>query len=397
MLSPSQLCSYICQLIHTQIHVSDSNGVQISVYEDHGEQPDLFVCDPKFLQTLLPLCSQKCPRLFLEMEHFAYGLITDGSDIYIIGPCSVGGSSPSTIRYWMKEHSLNEENEYRIPPVFLSNLVHMMRMLHASLNGFDVTVEEVFRGSFCDECFEQELRKKEYQVLHSLREAETVHNPYSQELLEMDAVRSGDLEALHKSHTIAYVGKVGTLARDELRQLKNMTIVLVSIACRAAIEGGLLPEVAFSMSDTYIQRAEEMHTGGEVFALAAQAEIEYCRAVHELKRQKLQSSTVIRCKTLVSKKLYSRLTVSDIADAMGLNPNYLSQVFAREEGMRLSEYILQQKIRAAKDQLAYTNMPYSQIAVTLGFSSQSHFNTMFKKQTGITPKQFRDELYANRL
>ena len=49
------------------------------------------------------------------------------------------------------------------------------------------------------------------------------------------------------------MGKVGTLAADPLRHEKNMAIVLVVLGCRSAIAGGLLPEVAFSMSDASTQ------------------------------------------------------------------------------------------------------------------------------------------------
>ena len=43
-----------------------------------------------------------------------------------------------------------------------------------------------------------------------------------------------------------YTGKIGTLAKDEVRHMRNRGIVVVTLASRAAIRGGLLPEIAFS-------------------------------------------------------------------------------------------------------------------------------------------------------
>ena len=49
---------------------------------------------------------------------------------------------------------------------------------------------------------------------------------------------------------------------------------------------------------------------------------------------------------------------------------------------------MSQKINQAKRLFIYSNMTSSEIAFRLGFSSQSHFGQMFKKHTGLTPRQF---------
>lgn len=56
--------------------------------------------------------------------------------------------------------------------------------------------------------------------------------------------------------------------------------------------------------------------------------------------------------------------------------------------MRLTDYIIREKISSAKAQLAYTNDSYGTIAFSFGFSSQSHFGQAFKKWTGMTPKEY---------
>lgn len=56
-------------------------------------------------------------------------------------------------------------------------------------------------------------------------------------------------------------------SHDPLRQAKNLDIVLITLAGRSAIQGGLLPEIAFSMPDAFIQRAKELTNLGEAQAL----------------------------------------------------------------------------------------------------------------------------------
>ncbi len=58
------------------------------------------------------------------------------------------------------------------------------------------------------------------------------------------------------------------------------------------------------------------------------------------------------------------------------------------------QYILTEKINLAKNLLVYTQSDISDIASTIGFSSQSHIGTVFRKQTGMTPAQYRKQ-YGN--
>ena len=58
--------------------------------------------------------------------------------------------------------------------------------------------------------------------------------------------------------------------------------------------------------------------------------------------------------------------------------------------MTLSEYILKFKINESKNLLKYTNKPIPVISTYLGFSSQSHFNKVFKKYLNVTPLKYRN-------
>lgn len=89
-----------------------------------------------------------------------------------------------------------------------------------------------------------------------------------------------------KSISEDYIGKLGTLSKDALRNSKNLAIVLMTLASRAAIRGGLLPEIAFSMSDIFIQKIEEMTDPVVTVNLARQFQMEYIKAVAEIRQQK---------------------------------------------------------------------------------------------------------------
>lgn len=235
-------------------------------------------------------------------------------------------------------------------------------------------------------------------LMFSNRENGVIHNPYDEEQREMDAIEQGDIGRLEESIGEDYPGKVGTLARDPVRHAKNLAIVVITLASRAAIRGGIDPETAFSLSDSYIQNAEEMHTAESLDHLMRHAEHQYAQMVRDTKEraaQRLSSGTGMHnphadeCRTYIVSHLHDKLTAGGIADALGMNANYLSELFSRQEHMTISEFILEERIRVAKDLLVYSGYSCGDIAEYLCFSSQSHFGDRFRKATGMTPNEFR--------
>ena len=68
--------------------------------------------------------------------------------------------------------------------------------------------------------------------------------------------------------------------------------------------------------------------------------------------------------------------------------SYLGREFKKSTGKTITLYIQEQKIAEARRQLETTNLPLSQIAMQLNFSSQNYFHHVFKKITGVTPNQY---------
>ncbi|WP_090110340.1 helix-turn-helix domain-containing protein [Cohnella sp. OV330] len=85
------------------------------------------------------------------------------------------------------------------------------------------------------------------------------------------------------------------------------------------------------------------------------------------------------------------LTIEEIAEHIGLSPNYVRTIFKDILQISLSDFILGLRIEKAKKLLHSTEWPITQIMDSAGFQTKSHFFTVFKKATGMTPMQFRFE------
>jgi YesN/AraC family two-component response regulator len=199
----------------------------------------------------------------------------------------------------------------------------------------------------------------------------------------------GDAKALQSALDEVYFGEAGKLASTSMRQAKNMAIVIITLASRSAIAGGLLPEISFTMADAYIQRAENASSEGEAYSIARQLEFEYCELVHDIRNKKNNNQLVAQCKTLIFQRLHYKISNQDLADELRVNPSYLSRLFTKEEGINLKDYIIREKINYSKKQLIYTDDSYKDIANTYAFASQSYYGKMFKKWVGMTPREYR--------
>jgi two-component system response regulator YesN len=91
----------------------------------------------------------------------------------------------------------------------------------------------------------------------------------------------------------------------------------------------------------------------------------------------------------IHKNIQKNITRKDVAEAVYLNPEYLSRLFRKEKGMKLSDYILQEKMNIAKLMLETTDFSVSIIASKVGYSNFSHFAQSFKRLFGVSPSEIK--------
>jgi YesN/AraC family two-component response regulator len=79
----------------------------------------------------------------------------------------------------------------------------------------------------------------------------------------------------------------------------------------------------------------------------------------------------------------------DIADAIGVSENYLTQVFHSEMGIALWEYLNRYRITKSKDLLTRTQLTIAQVATQVGFEDPAYFSRVFRRHTGRSPRAYR--------
>lgn len=103
----------------------------------------------------------------------------------------------------------------------------------------------------------------------------------------------------------------------------------------------------------------------------------------------LSNSSFLQMMDYITTHYQRDISLSDIADSLHLNPNYLSQVFKKEAGITFSKYLTDLRITKAKQLLNSGNVSISEVAMNVGFNDYFYFLKTFKRITGQTPSQFK--------
>jgi AraC family transcriptional regulator len=107
-------------------------------------------------------------------------------------------------------------------------------------------------------------------------------------------------------------------------------------------------------------------------------------------KDSIQPPTWLKTATeIIHDKFSEGLTLDEIAESAGVHPVYLSRVFRRHYRCTIGDYIRRLRVEYASQQILKTKASLLEIAMNAGFSDQSHFSRIFKRQMGLTPTGYR--------
>lgn len=112
------------------------------------------------------------------------------------------------------------------------------------------------------------------------------------------------------------------------------------------------------------------------------------------KDEKIFSDPINSALRIIEYNYNNDLNIKAIADSLFLDSAYFSRLFKIKMGTSPKKYILQTRIKKAKELLRDTNYHIKEISVTIGFKDPLYFSKIFYKAEGITPSKYR-ELYTN--
>lgn len=103
----------------------------------------------------------------------------------------------------------------------------------------------------------------------------------------------------------------------------------------------------------------------------------------------LAPAVLEQAKRYIERRFAAPVTLGDMAAAVGLSPFHFARQFKAATGLPPYRYVVAQRIDEAKRLLRRTDWPVVRVGSAVGYESASHFSTLFKRETGVTPGQYR--------
>ena len=182
---------------------------------------------------------------------------------------------------------------------------------------------------------------------------------------------------------------ISVSAETPLMQARMSEVVFTSLCTRAAIEGGMSPDAAYTLGDSYIQSLIGCKSITDMRNIGHAMYEDFIYRVHTLHADKTLSAEILSCRDYIDMHPTDALSLEELASHVGYSTYYLSRKFKKETGCSINDYIRKVRIDRAKSMLSFSDEPIGQIAEELHFSSASHFADAFRKAEGILPQTYR--------
>ncbi|MEF2968655.1 response regulator [Paenibacillus sp. M1] len=195
---------------------------------------------------------------------------------------------------------------------------------------------------------------------------------------------TSDLSAVEQRLT-EYVEQTATLA---LQTCKTKIYTLVTVLSSILMTDFKHVRTAATGEEFNPARILEFRSVSELLVWAKEKCADFLDIFeHWLNNQ--QDHVVLQAKQYIKSHYQSDCSLQVVAAHVHVTPNYLSNLFKKETGIGLTNYVSQLRIEEAKGLLQHTRLKMTEIAERVGFDNSSYFTVVFKQMTGEAPRNFR--------
>lgn len=408
MINNLEELNYICKLLHESLSLPvfckwTSNGQEESFWAAGLSVHPLFSDPAEPFRLAAQIGSGLISPVVHEtnyMEQFAVIPVVRNTQccaVIVIGPTRRHNQNGLSNEIWQKQGipSENWTEYYRnLPFVDRLRLLYICVTANWMLNQQSLDITDVFESTLHYSLSNQQ-QEKELEMVdrreHSIFQSGNIRQG---EMLEL--IRRGEKDELIKQLVKAtnqeYISEVNS-RRSHLRNVKNLAIGGVTLSSHMANLGGVYEEVVTTLCSLHVMHIEELNDSTSVESAVFAAIVDFADRVSQCGNMNV-SKPVYFCKEYIYLHLFEEITLQQLSELSGLHPDYLSQLFKKETGLTIMNYIQRERIEEAKKLLDHSSDTIASIGERLTFYDQSHFIKVFKKHAGTTPKQYRNRSSA---
>ena len=398
----------LCAVMQADLVLEKKDGKLWPCFDSVQDSP--LMQSEQIRQTLRRECGEEGVCLYQGRFGEYFAAFQVGSSWLYLGPMCSEKIAPGRRREFYRSYQVDVEKARVLPAFSLGAIRDRALLVFYALGGetefLESELEEEDEGEenarkeaiLSEDKIRLELQSRmaqlrQDQTLFVMKEEEAndemaFRHSYHEEQLLMAAVREGRdgdvvrlMEGMDRDE--------GRLSEEDIHHWKNLAVIGIALCSRAAIEGGVPPEVAYRLSGYYIRKCDEATRIAVCLQYRNQGVTELAGRVKELMDKTRSSNHVERCKDYVRKHYREKIMVEEVAESLGVSAGYLSKLFKKETGRNLQEFINEERVYRASNLLLYSDLSLAEIAEYVHFPTQSYFGQIFKRYKGMTPGAFR--------
>ncbi len=203
----------------------------------------------------------------------------------------------------------------------------------------------------------------------------------------IDLIKIGDRKRA-KALMDELLGPALFRSREHLGILKARALEIVFAVARAAVEAGANLEEILGFKYQCVQNLSRDDSEETLYYFLMKAFDQLFACIYQ-NRNIQHTSVFTKAKEYIWKNYNQDISLNKLAEAVGMNPYYLSHLFRKEMGTSFLEYLTSVRISIAKSLLKQTDMSIMDICLEVGYQDPSHFAKIFKKLERMHPTAFR--------
>ncbi|MBW4079867.1 AraC family transcriptional regulator [Paenibacillus sp. S150] len=168
---------------------------------------------------------------------------------------------------------------------------------------------------------------------------------------------------------------------------------ILYMATSLLADGENIVEQIFENEPEGYRAIYQMHTTQEIAGWLIRFR-DGCSDILSTRRQSYKEQIVRNVQEYIKRNLGSKLSLNQVADVFNFSPNYLSHLFSKVAKVNYVEYITETKIAAAKEMMVRGEGRIYEISQKLGYESAFYFSKVFKKVTGVSPRDYIQQIEA---
>lgn len=375
--------SALSDLMHLHLYIYDESSkvVKEAFFESAGQQQAVLdiINDAKQESFLFNV-----PYVCQDMKDIYFGIVKAASEYIIVGPVSVGNVNFSRRWEYSHKHQLGKDEEILFSKMEYRQFIQLLILISHIAEDTVYTYEQIIAAN------QLTVHQEPVTIANTLVADDLEHHTYKMEREWANAMTEGDRDRAKKIFG-GVIGSEGKLSKDAVTHSRYMYVVMITIATRIALENGVIPALAYGLSDELINRVDRCQSVMDVNAMYMEAIDRIADTIKDAQNKKKYSNYLEQCKQYIDQNYKEKLSLESLAEYTGLNPTYLSHLFSQLEQMTINEYINKLRVERAQNLLKYSNQSIIAIGDYVGFQSQSYFGKIFKKYSGSTPGKYRTQ------